>query len=146
MGKGLEAAIRSGAFADVGQVLGIWRDAGALPSPTDNANALEGLLRRDPESLLVAQVDGQLVGALIVGWDGWRGSFYRLAVHPDWRRRGIATALVRAGEDRLSRLGATRLTAIVASDEEGAGSFWAALGYAPQSERTRFVRMIDAGL
>lgn len=146
MERAVEAVIRSADVTDVQQVLALWRDASTLPSPTDNADALERLLRRDPDALLVAQLDGRIVGGLIVGWDGWRGSFYRLAVHPDWRRRGIGTALVRTGEDRLSGIGAIRLTAIVASDEEGAGSFWTALGYAPQSERTRFVRMIDARL
>jgi predicted MFS family arabinose efflux permease len=38
------------------------------------------LLNADPEALLVAEVDGVVVGSLIAAWDGWRGSFYRLAV------------------------------------------------------------------
>ena len=35
-----------------------------------------------------------MVGSLIAAWDGWRGSFYRLAVHPERRRQRIATALL----------------------------------------------------
>jgi ribosomal protein S18 acetylase RimI-like enzyme len=87
-------------------------------------------------------VDGTAVGSLIVGWDGWRGSFYRLAVHPDWRRQGIGTELIRAGEERLRAQGAVRLTAIVASGERAAMAFWQAVGYERQVERSRFVRML----
>ena len=62
------------------------------------------LVERDLDSLLLAEAGGRIVGSLIVAWDGWRGSFYRLAVHPDWRRRGVATALIRAGPRRKTDL------------------------------------------
>ena len=101
------------------------------------------LVERDADSLLLAEAGGRIVGSLIVAWDGWRGSFYRLAVHPDWRRRGIATALIRAGEDRLRALGAVRLTAIVASEEHAAMTLWQAAGYERQVDVSRFVRVLS---
>ncbi|MGO9498921.1 MAG: GNAT family N-acetyltransferase [Solirubrobacteraceae bacterium] len=45
--------------------------------------------------------EGELVGALIAGWDGWRGNMYRLAVGPDHRRRGVARRSLDAGEEHL---------------------------------------------
>jgi ribosomal protein S18 acetylase RimI-like enzyme len=103
----------------------------------------EGLLRLlavDPHGLLLAESGGSVIGSLIASWDGWRASFYRLAVHPDWRRRGIATALLRDGEHHLEALGALRLTAIVADDDPGALDFWRASGYRRQQHRVRYVR------
>jgi ribosomal protein S18 acetylase RimI-like enzyme len=129
-------------MADTASVLALWHAADSLPTATDTEQALTLLLSRDAESLLVAEVDGTAVGSLIVGWDGWRGSFYRLAVHPDWRRQGIGTELIRAGEERLRAQGAVRLTAIVASGERAAMAFWQAVGYERQVERSRFVRML----
>lgn len=69
-----------------------------------------------------------MIGSLIAAWDGWRGSFYRLAVHPDHRRRGIGTALLREGERRLRARGAVRLTAILAGADPVAAGFWEAVG------------------
>ena len=112
---------------------------------TDTEDALKRLLRRDPDSLLLAEADGKIIGSLIVAWDGWRGSFYRLAVHPQWRRQGIATALIAAGEKRLQGLGAIRLTAIVVNEEPAALDLWSAVGYERQAGVSRFVRVLSDG-
>ena len=85
---------------------------------------------------------GGIVGSLIAAWDGWRGSFYRLAVHPDRRREGLATTLLEEGERRLQARGAARFTAIVADEDRDAMAFWAATGYEQQASRARFVRNV----
>lgn len=122
-------------------VLELWRRAEASASSTESAEDVGGLLLRGPEALLLAETDdGEIVGTLIVGWDGWRGGFYRLAVDRDHRRHGLATALVRAGEERLRALGAHRLNAIVESHEPDAMAFWASAGYECQESRSRFVK------
>jgi ribosomal protein S18 acetylase RimI-like enzyme len=132
--------IRSATDADIAAVLSLWEACGTAPGVTDTRDGLAGLLAVAPEGLLVAESEGMVIGTLIVGWDGWRGSFYRLAVRPEQRGRGVATALVREGERRLARLGAARLTAIVASDEPAALAFWEASGYCRQADRVRFIR------
>jgi ribosomal protein S18 acetylase RimI-like enzyme len=132
--------IRTGMPDDVVAVLDLWRRAEASVSSTESAEDVRGLLERDPAALLVAESEGEIVGSLIVGWDGWRGTFYRLAVDPRQRRRGLATALVRAGEKRLRSLGAHRLNAIVETEEADAMAFWSAAGYELQTARSRFVK------
>jgi ribosomal protein S18 acetylase RimI-like enzyme len=133
-------SIRQGTDQDLEAVLELWTLSGAEPTVTDAIEPLRSLLAADPESLLVAVAAGKLVGTLIVGWNGWRGSFYRLAVRPDQRRRGLATGLVREGERRLRERGAARLDAIVTVEEGAAMGFWGALGYERQRSRSRFVR------
>ncbi len=114
----------------------------SAPTVTDTREGLLCLLAADEDALLIA-ADGLVVGSLIAAWDGWRGSFYRLAVHPDRRRQAIATALLREGERRLRARGAVRLTAIVAEDDPTAMTFWKAVGYQHQPQRARFTRHIE---
>jgi ribosomal protein S18 acetylase RimI-like enzyme len=132
--------IRSATAQDIEPVLCLWEAARAMPSVTDTRDGLLGLLASDPEALIVVECDADVVGSLIAAWDGWRGSFYRLAVHPGRRRQGIATALLGEGESRLRARGAVRLTAVVASDDSTAISFWEATSYTRQLDRARFVR------
>jgi ribosomal protein S18 acetylase RimI-like enzyme len=131
--------IRNALEEDLQNVLRLWAGAGGTPSVSDTPEALTLLLASDPRSLLLAESQGGLVGTLIAAWDGWRGSFYRLAVDPGSRRLGIATALVREGERRLRARGAVRLTAIVSDEDPAALGFWEAAGYTRQQHRTRFV-------
>jgi ribosomal protein S18 acetylase RimI-like enzyme len=132
--------IRIATEDDIASVLDLWVVAGSLPSVSDSPDGLARLLADDPQALLIAGLDGVLAGSLIATWDGWRGSFYRLAVTPEHRRKGLATMLLREGERRLHERGAVRLTAIVADDDPIAMSFWRTAGYKQQQHRARFVR------
>jgi GNAT superfamily N-acetyltransferase len=135
--------IRSAGAEDIASVLGLWETAGGPASISDTPEGLSRLLACNGGSLVLAESGGVVVGSLIAAWDGWRGSFYRLAVHPNRRLQGIATALLQEGERRLRARGAIRLTAIVAKDDPAAMGFWQAVGYARQRDRVRFVRLTE---
>jgi ribosomal protein S18 acetylase RimI-like enzyme len=81
--------VRTGRSEDVATVLRFWTQATSVASSTDDPESVSALLARDPEALMVAELDGRVVGTLIVGWDGWRAGLYRLAVDPSLRRSGI---------------------------------------------------------
>lgn len=122
-------------------VLELWVEtrSGHASVPDDEV-AVESLVADSPAALLVAEREGEIVGALIAAWDGWRGNLYRLAVREGHRREGIGVALIRAGEDYLRQRGARRVTALVAFEDEVAGGFWDATGYPRDREIGRRVR------
>jgi GNAT superfamily N-acetyltransferase len=105
----MTSTIRTGRLSDVEAVLSLWAAAGAEPSHTDDAKSVAKLIVHDPLALMVAEDNDQLVGSVIAGGDGWRGSIYRLAVAPSHRRLGLGTRLLHAAEARLSTTGGVRL-------------------------------------
>jgi GNAT superfamily N-acetyltransferase len=133
--------IRPSVRADIDPVLRLWaRFGSAVATLEDTPADVERLRQHDPGALLVADRSGRVVGALIAGFDGWRGVMHRLVVEPDLRREGIATQLVAAGEGRLRRLGAQRVTALVGAAERPAQRLWLAAGYSHDPTMSRFVK------
>ncbi|HVQ58685.1 MAG TPA: GNAT family N-acetyltransferase [Solirubrobacterales bacterium] len=122
--------VRQCGQGDLPEVMMLWAGARSEHASTpDRAEDLERLVGDSPAALLVAERDGEIVGALIAAWDGWRGNMYRLAVRDECRREGVGIALTRAGEEYLRGCGATRVTALVAFEDEAAGAFWDSAGY-----------------
>jgi len=132
--------LRPATAGDIAEVLAFWTDATAEPSSTDDADGIEALLAEAPDALILAVDDGAIVGTVIAGWDGWRGSLYRLAVAPTHRRRGIATALVNEAEQHLHAHGVRRMHLIVGNaGGHGAVDFWKSANYAP-TDQLRMVK------
>jgi ribosomal protein S18 acetylase RimI-like enzyme len=133
--------IRPGGPDDIDAVLALWGVSRSPHAATEDTP--ERVARAvDAGAVLVAEVDGEIVGSVVAGFDGWRGNFYRLAVAGAWRRRGIARRLVEAGEARMAALGAPRVTALVAFDDAAARGFWEAVGYAADPVMGRMVRTL----
>ena len=133
--------VRSAEPHEATRVLELWQRADAVQSVTDDVAAVELLLAHEPDGLLVAEADGgAIVGSLVAVFDGWRANLYRLAVAPEHRRRGVATALVAEAERRLRDAGCRRASALVVHDDPGARACWAALGYEPDPRVARSVK------
>ncbi len=138
-GEGVE--IRRCRHEDAPAVLELWTRARSEHASTaDRLDDVEHLIEDSPAALLVAERDGEIVGALIAGWDGWRGNMYRLTVREGHRRQGIGIALTRAGEEYLRSRGIRRVTALVAFEDDAAGAFWESAGYPQDQEIGRRVR------
>ena len=84
---------------------------------------------RNPGLCIVGVEAQHVVASALAGFDGRRGWLYHVATHPDVRRRGIATRLVRTIEDRLRVMGCRKLNLIVWESEADAMAFWTGIGY-----------------
>jgi ribosomal protein S18 acetylase RimI-like enzyme len=135
-------SIRACRVEDIEGVLELWRQADAIPSVTDTVEDLRRAVTESPAQVLVAEAKGRLIGSIIGTFDGWRGNIYRLAVHPDFRRQGVARALVIEVEEKLKRQGAKRITALVEKNHPLAMNFWEAVGYRVDERIVRRVRTL----
>jgi ribosomal protein S18 acetylase RimI-like enzyme len=140
----MDVELRPGHGDDAESVVELWRVAEAESTVTDDPQSVRSLVAHDPEALIVAVADGRVVGTVIVGFDGWRANFYRLAVHPDMRRRQVASALVAEAERRVTSRGARRANALVVGTHDPAVRFWEAAGYRADPRMARHVKTLSS--
>jgi ribosomal protein S18 acetylase RimI-like enzyme len=124
-----ELAIRRAGRGDVHDIAQLWERAGLPPSRRGFRNEIARLRRRDPELILIAMWDAQLVGAIAGSYDGRTAVVSRLAVDGRVRRRGVGRHLVGALREQLAGLGAQDDELVVLDGGERADAFWQALGF-----------------
>ncbi|HLQ78389.1 MAG TPA: GNAT family N-acetyltransferase, partial [Terriglobia bacterium] len=118
----------------------LWKAAGATESVTDTAADIRRISTREYVIFILAIENENVVGSLIAAFDGWRGNMYRLATHPDYRRKGIARSMVREAEKVFDEWGVKRTAAIVEKDHPWAVHFWQDVGYVLDERMSRFIR------
>ncbi|MFV9675660.1 MAG: GNAT family acetyltransferase, partial [Anaerolineales bacterium] len=69
------------------------------------------------------------VGTAMAGFDGHRGWVYYVAVHPDYRRQGIGSALMSEVEAALAHHGCPKLNLQIRSSNAEVQAFYESLGY-----------------
>lgn len=68
------------------------------------------------------------------GSDGRRGYIYHAGVRPEFRGRGIGTALVEAALEKLRALGITKVGLLVFRNNDAGSRFWEARGFAARED------------
>jgi ribosomal protein S18 acetylase RimI-like enzyme len=135
----MQFEIREARVDEAEALLELWKLTGSGPSITDTPEHLRMLTEQATDLFLVAELEGRLIGSILGGWDYWRGHIYRLAVHPEFRRRGLARALTDEIEKRLRARGARRIYALASTKQEMGVKFWASLPY-EESKDVPYVR------
>lgn len=116
---------------DYDALFGLWTNTPnmGLRSLDDSREGIAFFLRRNPETNFGAFENGELVGAILSGHDGRRGYIYHTVVLPEYRRRGIASALVEAAVEALQKEGITRVCLNVIETNEAGKAFWIKKGW-----------------
>ena len=100
--------LREFRFADdYDAVMGFWEsiEKGMHIGPSDAPEEIQKKIQRDPDLFLVAELNNEIVGTVIGGFDGRRGMIYHLAVAASLRGQGIGSRLMSEVESRLRAKG-----------------------------------------
>lgn len=128
--------IRIMTIADYDAVYALWlscRGMG-LNNLDDSREGVERFLKRNPDTCFVAEDGRNTVGVIIAGNDGRRGYIYHTAVNPEFRRKGIARALVNAALEALHDLGINKTALVVFERNADGNAFWESIGFTERND------------
>ena len=142
--------IREMVEEDYDQVYQLWLSCAGmgLNDLDDSKEGIARFLQRNPQTCLVAVENQTIIGAILVGFDGRRAYIYHTAVHPNYRRRGIARQLVETVLTVLDELKIHKVALVVFKRNAEGNKFWEKLGFSVREDfiyrnqaRTEMVRL-----
>ena len=101
----------------------------AIRSVDDSREGIERFLKRNPTTSVVAEEDGEIVGAILCGHDGRRGCLYHVCVHPDHRLRGIGRSMVVFCMNALKEEDISKVSLIAFTANDIGNAFWRTIGW-----------------
>ena len=117
--------------SDYDRVMHLWKYAGEgiqLRRSDEPAEILKKI-KRDPDLFLICEVEDEIIGAVLGGYDGRRGMMYHLAVDHSYRNTGVATRLVEELESRLRKKDCSRYYLLVTQNNDLAIRFYENRGW-----------------
>jgi ribosomal protein S18 acetylase RimI-like enzyme len=115
--------------ADITSVVNLWDQCGLIVPQNDPHKEIAAKVQFQPELFLIAQLDWQLVGTVMAGYEGNRGWLNYLAVDPEHQRKGYGRLLVDAAENRLRGLGCPKVNLLIREKDKTPLAFYRAVGY-----------------
>ncbi len=117
---------------DLDHVIELWRSCGLIRPWNNPGKDIARKLRVNPEWFLVAVLGEEIVGSIMVGYEGHRGWINYLAVADLFRGRRIGTQLMETAEAILRAAGCPKINLQVrASADGGLSRFYEGLGFRP---------------
>ncbi len=106
----------------------------AIRSIDDSKEGVERFIRRNPSTSVVAEEDGEIVGAILCGHDGRRGCLYHVCVHPDHRLKGIGKAMVVHCMNALRDENISKVSLIAFTKNDIGNAFWKQIGWTKRED------------
>ena len=121
--------IRQLELADKDNLVAFWKRVFPQePAHNEPSVVIEEKLEHDGR-IYLAEAQGQIIGSIMVGYDGHRGWLYSVAVDPDQRRQGAGSALVLHAIQELAAIGCGKVNLQIRADNAEVAAFYRSLGF-----------------
>ena len=106
----------------------------AIRSIDDSEEGVARFLERNPRTSVVAEENGEIVGAILCGHDGRRGCLYHVCVREDCRMRGIGKAMVVRCMESLKEERISKVSLIAFTVNDIGNAFWRCIGWTKRED------------
>jgi len=116
---------------DYGKVVELWKRSGLKYKPVgrDSERAISEQMIKQPNMFLGAFDGERLVGIAMLTDDGRKGWINRLAVDPEYQRRGVAAEIIKRAEETFRSRGIFLFAALVEDWNIPSQNLFKKLGY-----------------
>ncbi len=95
----------------------------------DSREGVERFLLRNPETSIVAEYQGEIIGTILCGHDGRSASFYHVCVKKEMRRQGIGKAMAVSAMRALQDEKINSVSLVAYKTNEAGNQFWHKAGW-----------------
>ena len=126
-----EITIRAMKMGDIGNAIELWKESfqAGFSASFDSKEMIEKYMKRNCGLSSVAIINNQLVGALMCGHDGRRGSIYHTAVFDKFRGCSIGKLMEKRSINELRKEGITTGFLFININNPGSREFWESSGW-----------------
>lgn len=110
-------------------VIDLWKICDLTRSWNDPDKDIDRKLADQTGKLFLLRKEERVLGCVMAGYDGHRGSVYYLAVHPDFQNKDLGRMLMNHSEDYLLALGCPKLNLMVRTSNTDVIEFYHRIGY-----------------
>jgi len=127
----MKLVIRPFNLEDYERVIVLWHKADLMVRPRgrDSLEKISQQIKNGTTILLVAEINKEIVATVLGTHDGRKGWINRLAVDPGFRRKKIASRLVKELEDKFDQMELEILACLIEKDNQISMKFFKVLGY-----------------
>lgn len=125
-----------------GAVVDLWSQCDLIVPQNDPVEDIQKKIDYQPELFFVALLDGELIGSIMVGYEGHRGWINYLAVLPSFQKRGYGRKLVDRAIVELRKIGCLKLNLQVRGANASVVEFYKHLGFKEEDRISLGMRLV----
>ncbi|VAW11827.1 Acetyltransferase [hydrothermal vent metagenome] len=119
--------------SDMEAVISLWQKTGLTQPRNDPEIDIRFAMAGPSSTVLVGRAGIILVGSVMVGHDGHRGTVYYLAIDPDHRKSGFGAKMLAGAEAWLRARGVWKLNLVIRAENRDVREFYLKCGYSEEN-------------
>lgn len=115
--------------SDKNSVIEVWHKCGLIYPQNNPENDIQLKMEFQPDLFIVGETGGELIAAMMIGYDGHRGWINYLGVLPLYQKKGYGKEMVLFGLEKLKQLGCPKVNLQVRESNLSVIKFYEDIGF-----------------
>jgi ribosomal protein S18 acetylase RimI-like enzyme len=134
--------IREMSIKDYEKVYQLWNNADIILKTSDQRDQIYRMIKRNPYTCLVGEINNEIVAAVMGGFDGRRGYVHHLAVKTELHKQGLGREMMDELMNRFEELKVIKVHLFVENKNEKVKKFYKKIGFKERTDLTDFSKTI----